>query len=56
MRPFCNLVGWRSSIPTAVQLIKEMALALGLAIGAEGIAKITEAGLTLLGGAHWPLR
>jgi hypothetical protein len=40
--------------PRAV-LIKEMALALGIAIGAEGLAKMTEIGLTLLGGQSWPV-
>jgi hypothetical protein len=39
--------------PRAV-LIKEMALALGIAISAEGLAKMTETGLTLLGNA-WPI-
>jgi len=41
--------------PRAVRLIKEMALALGIAIGAEGLAKMTEIGLTLLGGQSWPI-
>ena len=40
--------------PRAMRLIKEMALALGIALGAEGAAKITETGLTLLG-KSWPL-
>jgi hypothetical protein len=41
--------------PRAMRLIKEMALALGIAIGAEGLAKMTEIGLTLLGGQSWPI-
>jgi hypothetical protein len=45
----CRIV----AAPRAV-LIKEMALALGIAIGAESLAKITETGLTLLGNA-WPI-
>jgi hypothetical protein len=40
--------------PRAMRLIKEMALALGIAIGAEGIAKITEIWLTSLG-RSWPV-
>jgi hypothetical protein len=39
--------------PKAV-LAKEMELALGIAIGVEGLAKMTETGLTLLGNA-WPI-
>jgi hypothetical protein len=55
MKFVCNVAGWLSSIP-AVQLIKEMALALGIAITVEGVAKITDWGLSLLGGAPWPAR
>jgi hypothetical protein len=46
----CRIV----AAPRAMRLIKEMALALGIAIGAEGIAKMTEYGLTLLG-QSWPI-
>jgi hypothetical protein len=56
MRIFCNLIGWHSSASKTVQLLKEIMLALGIAIGAEGLAKITEGGLALLGGAPWPIR
>jgi len=45
----CRIV----AAPRAMRLIKEMALALGIAIGAEGIAKITE-WLTPLG-RSWPV-
>jgi hypothetical protein len=45
----CRIV----AAPRAV-LIKEMTLALGIAIGAEGIAKITEIWLTSLG-RTWPV-
>ena len=45
----CRIV----AAPRAV-LIKEIALALGIAIGAEGIAKITEIWLTSLG-RTWPV-
>ena len=37
-----------------MRLVKEMVLALGIALGAEGAAKITETGLTFLG-KSWPL-
>jgi hypothetical protein len=56
MRIFCNLIGRHSSASKTVQLLKEITLALGIAIGAEGLAKITEGGLALLGGAPWPIR
>jgi hypothetical protein len=46
----CRIV----AAPRAMRLIKEMALAFGIAIGAEGIAKMTEYGLTLLG-RSWPI-
>lgn len=55
MKIICDVAGRLSSIP-AVQLIKEMALALGIAITVEGVASITDWGLTLLGGAPWPAR
>jgi hypothetical protein len=41
--------------PSAMRLIKEMALAVSIAIGAEGMAKMTEAGLRLLGQQSWPI-
>ena len=50
-----NFVSRLSSIP-AMQLIKEMALALGIAMTVEGVASITDWGLALLGGAPWPAR
>ena len=55
MKIVCNVTGRLFSIP-AMQLIKEMALALGIAITVEGLASITDWGLTLLGGAPWPAR
>jgi hypothetical protein len=52
MKFVCKVVGW---LPTA-QLIKEMALALGIAITVQGVVEITGWGLSLLGGAPWPVR
>lgn len=52
MKFVCKVVGW---LPTA-QLIKEMALALGIAITVQGVVEITGWGLSLLGEAPWPVR
>ena len=54
MKIVCNVAGRLSSIP-ATQLVKEMALALGIAITVGGMASITNWGLTLLGGPPWPV-
>jgi hypothetical protein len=44
-----------SHAATAVRLLREMSLAIGIAVGTEELAKITEIWLTRLG-PSWPIQ